>query len=299
MNGPRTGIVIVTYECRDLALVCLDSLAKHVPELLPDTVIVDNASRDGIAEAVESHWPMVRLLRRASNDGFSAGVNDGLGELVEKDVICLLNPDAVVKDSGILAAAEFLDSRPDAGVLGARIVNHDGTVQASARRFPGFRTAFFNRHSLATRFLPGNRFSRNYLMSEWAHDDAREVDWVSGAFMFIHRRAIEAVGVLDSGYFFGIEDVDYCRRVRDAGLAVMYFPGAAAQHRIGGSSRKAVYRAMAGHHRGMWLYYRKHLRGSIAVDAVTLAGISARFALHATSYALRTAKNRVLRRPNP
>lgn len=299
MNRPRTGIVIVTFECRDFALACLDSLAKHVAELLPSTVVVDNASRDGTADAVAERCPTVRVLRRASNGGFAAGVNDGMAALAEHDVICLLNPDAVVLDSGILAAAEFLRSRTDVGVLGARIVNRDGTVQASARRFPGFRTALFNRHSLTTRFLPGNRFSREYLMSEWAHDDTREVDWVSGAFMLIHRRAIEAVGVLDCGYFFGIEDVDYCRRVRDAGLNVMYFPAASAEHRIGGSSRKAVYRAMAGHHRGMWRYYRKHLRGSFAVDVVTLAGISARFALHAISYTLRTAKNRALRRPNP
>lgn len=299
MSGPRIGVVVVTYECRDLALVCLDSLAKHEPELLPETVVVDNASRDGTAEAVEARWPMVRIVRRASNGGFAAGVNDGLAALADRDVICLLNPDAIVKDSGILAAAEFLESRADVGVLGGRILNRDGTVQASARRFPGFRTAFFNRHSLTTRFLPGNRFSREYLMTEWAHDDAREVDWVSGAFMFVHRRAMGAAGVLDSGYFFGIEDVDYCRRVRDAGLSVMYFPGASAQHRIGGSSRKAVYHAMAGHHRGMWRYYRKHLRGNLAVDAATFAGISARFALHAASFALRTAKNRALRRPNP
>jgi GT2 family glycosyltransferase len=136
-------------------------------------------------------------------------------------------------------------------------------------------------------------------MTNWAHDEVRPVDWVSGAFMFIHRRAIDAVGTLDPAYFFSIEDVDYCRRVRDAGLEVMYFPGASIQHRIGGSSRRAVYRAMAAHHRGMWRYYRKHLRGNVALDVVTFAGISARFALHAASYAVRTARNRILGRPNP
>jgi GT2 family glycosyltransferase len=136
-------------------------------------------------------------------------------------------------------------------------------------------------------------------MSEWKHDDARPVDWVSGAFMFVHRRALDAAGGLDTGYFFGIEDVDYCRRVRDAGLVVWYFPGVTVVHRIGGSSRRAVYRAMAGHHRGMWRYYRRHLRGNAAVNALAFAGICGRFGVHAASYALRTAKNRVLGRPNP
>jgi GT2 family glycosyltransferase len=136
-------------------------------------------------------------------------------------------------------------------------------------------------------------------MSGWSHDEVRPVDWVSGAFMFVHRRAIDAVGLLDPAYFFSIEDVDYCRRVRDAGLEVVYFPGAAVEHRVGGSSRRAVYRAMAAHHMGMWHYYRTHLRGNLLVDAVTLAGIAGRFKLHAASYALRTAKNRALGRPNP
>jgi GT2 family glycosyltransferase len=104
---------------------------------------------------------------------------------------------------------------------------------------------------------------------------------------------------MDANYFFSIEDVDYCRRLHDAGLAVHYFPGTAIQHRIGGSSRRAVYRAMAAHHRGMWRYYQKHLRGSRFLDVATAAGIAARFGLHASSYALRTGRNRALGRENP
>ena len=294
-----TGVVIVTYQCRELALACLQSLADHIPAVLPNTVVVDNASTDGTVAAVQTRWPEMRVIQRAANDGFATGVNDGIAALAECDVVCLLNPDALVCDDGIARAAAFLREHANVGVLGGRIVNRDGTVQASARQFPGFRTALFNRHSLTTKFAPRNRFSREYLMSEWTHLDARPVDWVSGAFMFIHRRTVEPVGMLDAGYFFGIEDVDYCRRVWDAGLEVWYFPDAIVQHRIGGSSRSAVYRAMAGHHRGMWRYYRAHLRANRALDVAVVAGIGGRLGLHAASYALRTAKNRVLRRPNP
>lgn len=293
------GIVIVSFKCRELLLGCLASIQEHLPGLLASTVVVDNASGDGTPAAVRARFPSVAVVENRRNLGFAAAANLGIGRLGSSSVVCLLNPDAVVLDSGLEDAALYLGRHLEAGVAGGRILNADGSLQASARAFPGHLTALFNRHSLATKLLPSNRWSDRYLMTSWAHDEIRGVDWVSGAFMLIHRRAIEAAGVLDPAYFFSIEDVDYCRRVRDAGLEVVYFPGAAIRHRIGGSSRKAVYRAMLAHHQGMWRYYRKHLRGNRLVDLATLAGISARFGLHAVSYALRTARNRILVRPNP
>ncbi|MCL4231141.1 MAG: glycosyltransferase family 2 protein [Dehalococcoidia bacterium] len=287
------GIVIVTFRCRDLALACLESLATHLPHALPATVVVDNASGDGTVEAVRERFPAVTVIEERSNLGFAAAANSGIRALPGCDVVCLLNPDAVVLDSGLDAAACYLRDNGDTGVLGARIENMDGTIQPSCRAFPGHLTALFNRHSLATRFLPGNRWSQRYLMTEWNHEDVREVDWVSGACMLIHRRAIDRVGLLDPAYFFSIEDVDYCRRVHDAGLAVRYFPAARIQHRVGGSTKHAAYRAMYAHHRGMWTYYRRHMRGSIPMDAFTAAGIGARLGVHVVSYTLRRLRQRI------
>ncbi len=293
------GIVIVTFHCRELVLGCIESIARQVPECLGATVVVDNDSRDGTAEAVAAAFPAVRVIQNQRNVGFATAVNQGLAALPGRQVVCLLNPDSVLLDGNLVAAARYLDGHPEAGVMGGRIVNEDGSLQPSARAFPSHLNALFNRHSLTTKLFPGNRWSSRYLMTDWQHDEVREVDWVSGAFMFIHRRAIEAVGRLDEGYFFSIEDVDYCRRVRDAGLEVIYFPGATVRHRVGGSSRHAVYRAMAAHHRGMWRYYRQHLRGNPLLDVLTGVAIAGRFAIHAVSYALRTGRNRVLGRPNP
>ncbi|MCE7927522.1 MAG: glycosyltransferase family 2 protein [Chloroflexi bacterium CFX7] len=252
------GIVIVTFRCRDLALACLESLAAHLPHALPATVVVDNASGDGTVEAVRERFPAVTVIEERSNLGFAAAANSGIRALP-----------------------------------GCRIENMDGTIQPSCRAFPGHLTALFNRHSLATRFLPGNRWSQRYLMTEWNHEDVREVDWVSGACMLIHRRAIDRVGLLDPAYFFSIEDGDYCRRVHDAGLAVRYFPAARIQHRVGGSTKHAAYRAMYAHHRGMWTYYRRHMRGSIPMDALTAAGIGARLGVHVVSYTLRRLRQRI------
>ena len=281
------GIVIVTFRCRDLAIECLNSIARHLPGALDRTVVVDNASGDGTCEAIAARFPEVRRIARHRNVGFAAAANAGFRELKECEVVCLLNPDTMLLDGGLSEAARYLHDHVDLGVLGVRVENEDGSVQASCREFPGHRTALFNRHSVTIKLIPRNRWSSRYLLSDWSHDDVRDVDWVTGACMLIHRRAIAAVGLLDPGYFFSIEDVDYCRRVCDAGLGVSYYPRAVIRHRGGGSSRHAVYRAMTAHHLGMWRYYQKHLKGNLLLDAVTAAGIGARLALHATSYTLR------------
>ncbi|MGE5596212.1 MAG: glycosyltransferase family 2 protein [Hyphomicrobiales bacterium] len=286
------GIVIVSYRCRDDTLRCLASIERYLPHVLPETVVVDNASGDGTLEAVAERWPQVRRLAKARNVGFAAGANAGMRELARCDVVALLNPDAELLDGNFERAACYLDEHPDVGVLGAAIENPDGSLQLSCRAFPSHLNALFNRHSLTTRFLPGNRWSREYLMTNWDHSALRDVDWVSGACMLIHRRTWERIGLLDAEYFFSIEDVDYCRRAHDAGLAVQYFPMTRVRHRIGGSSRSAAYRAMFEHHRGMWRYYRKHMRGGIALDALTFAGIAGRLGLHASSLAVRRALGR-------
>lgn len=293
------GVVIVTFRCREFALGCLESLEQRLPCVLPHTVVVDNASGDGTLEAVSERFPAVRTIAKQRNVGFAAAANTGLRALADYDVICVLNPDSVVLDGELEAAAEYLREHNNAGVAGIRIENPDGTLQPSCRAFPGHLNAVFNRHSLTTKLLPGNRWSKRYLMTDWPHDEVRPVDWVSGACILIHRRAIERVGYFDAHYFFSIEDVDYCRRVHDAGLKVVYYPMARIEHRVGGSSRHAVYRAMAEHHRGMWRYYRTYLRKGPIVDTATAAGIAGRLAVHAISYTVRSSWNALRGAENP
>ncbi|GBD23614.1 N-acetylglucosaminyl-diphospho-decaprenol L-rhamnosyltransferase [bacterium HR29] len=286
------GIVVVTYRCKDEALACLASVERHVPQLLPTTVVVDNASGDGTPEAIRRRFPEVRVVEHRRNLGFAAAANAGIGLLDESEAVLLLNPDAALADAGLPAAVAFANEHEDIGVLGLRVENPDGSVQLSCRRFPSHRTALFNRHSFITRLLPTNRWSRDYLMSDWDHNEVRDVDWVSGAAMLIHRRALERVGVLDPGFFFSIEDVDYCRRVWNAGLRVVYWPHARVVHHIGRSSGKAPIRAMAAHHAGMWRYYRKHQRGPWWLDVATAAGIAARFGVHLAAHAVREGRRR-------
>jgi N-acetylglucosaminyl-diphospho-decaprenol L-rhamnosyltransferase len=275
MTAPDLSIVIVNYNAAEHLRRCLAALPAGCEGLCYETIVVDNASpRPGVDAAVAGH-PNLRLIRRRRNGGFAAGVNTGL-RAARAEAVLILNPDSTLAPGAATAMLRFLREHPEVGVLGPRILNEDGTLQLSCRRFPTFAAAAFNRNSLLTRLLPRNRYSRAYLMSDWDHDRIGDVDWLSGAAMLLNRAALTRVGLFDERYFFEIEDVDLCRRMHAAGYRVVYFPEAEVTHRIGGSSNTLPNRVVLARHRGMWLYYRSYMRGGPVLDLVTATAIVAR-----------------------
>ncbi len=272
------SVVIVNYNTLAYVRRCLASLGEGARGLAWEAVVVDNASRERGVEALTCEFANVRVLRQARNDGFAAGANAGI-RAARADAVFLLNPDTRVMPDAAVTLLRYLHTHPDVGIVAPKLVNPDGSLQLSCRRFPTLWTGLFNRYSLLTRLLPHNRFSAAYLMSDWDHACTRDVDWVSGAAMMISRAALERVGGFDEGYFFAMEDVDLCRRVHDAGLRVVYLPDAVVEHRIGGSSSTAPARALIARHRGMWRYYRRYLRRNPPLDALVAGGIVARCAL--------------------
>lgn len=273
------SVVIVNYNSLAYVRRCLISLDEGARGLAWEAVVVDNASREPGVEALPCAFPHVRVLRRARNDGFAAGANAGI-RAARADVVFLLNPDTRVMPDAAGTLLRYLRAHPDVGIVAPKLVNPDGSLQLSCRRFPTLWAGLFNRYSLLTRLLPGNRFSTAYLMTDWDHACARDVDWVSGAAMMLAKVALERVGGFDEGYFFAMEDVDLCRRVHNAGLRVVYLPDAVVEHRIGGSSSTVPARALIARHRGMWRYYRRYLRRSPPLDALVAAGIATRCVLH-------------------
>jgi len=272
--NPQVSVVIVTYNSRDCVGDLLGSMHSHTRGIEYETIIVDNASSDGTPDAVTGAYPWARVLRRARNDGLSAAVNDGVRGSTGR-YVAVLNPDIRLDSDALTELASYLERNDDVGVAAPRLLDDDGTLQLSCRAFPGYATAIFSRYSLLTRLFPGNRFSRRYMMSGFDHARTADVDWVSGAAMMFPRAVFDALGGWDPRFFLFSEDVDFCKRVHDAGKRVIYHPAATLYHRIGISRRPAP-RIIIERHRSMWRYYRKHLRRNVAVDAVTGAGIVAR-----------------------
>ncbi|MGB6836287.1 MAG: glycosyltransferase family 2 protein [Dehalococcoidia bacterium] len=272
------SVVIVSFNSRNYLRPCLRSVLEHTQGVEYEVIVVDNASSDGSAEMVAGEFPQVTLLRRADNAGFAAANNEGI-RAARGEAILLLNPDAEFTGNVLPPMHRYLGAHPGVGVLGPKLLDEDGSLQLSCRRFPGFATALFNRYSLATRLLPKNPFSTRYLMTDFDHKGIADVDWVSGACMMLPRQAFDRIGLLDERYFMYIEDVDLCQRAHRAGYKVVYFPEVAVLHHIGRSSSTLPSRSIIERHRSMWHYYKKYQGGNLLLDVPTAAGIGLRCAL--------------------
>ena len=268
------SVIIVTYNSRSVVGRCLDAVARYASDARVEVIVVDNASPDDTADFVASQYPRVKLVRRRTNAGLSAAINEGVAVAAGAYVL-QLNPDTYMDRDVIEPLASYLSEHTDVGIVAPKLLNDDGSLQLSCRTFPGYSTAIFNRYSIITKLMPGNRFSRDYLMADFDHASTRDVDWVSGAALMFPRAIWDQVGGWDTGYFMFNEDVDFCRRVHDAGHRVVYEPQVAVYHSIG-ASQSTSSKLVIERHRSMWRYYRKHLRGNSVRDALTAAGITAR-----------------------
>jgi GT2 family glycosyltransferase len=176
----------------------------------------------------------------------------------------------------VATLSRHLDAFPAAGVVAARLLNPDGTLQYSCRRFPRPQSIFFGRYALLTRLFPGNPVSSDYLYLDWDHAATRPVDWVSGACLMVRREVFDRVGGLDDGYFLFVEDMDWCRRIRDAGQEVVYVSEAEVTHRIGASRGPVPSWVMWERHRSMLRYVRKHFAWPPALVMLAAFGLAVR-----------------------
>ena len=253
---PHVAVIIVTYRSYAELRQCLASLASEAAEA--QVVIVDHDSDPVERAALEREYPWARLLAAQSNEGFAAGVNRGAAA-TDSAYLLLLNPDSTAQSGLCGTLSGWMDAHPDVGILGPLILNIDGSVQASARRFPDLSTAVAGRSSWLTRTLPGNPLSRRNLpYTGLVPGQPVDVDWVSGACMMIRRRAFDAVGGMDAEFFLYWEDADFCRRAGRAGWRTVYLPVPGAIHLGGASSRHASDPSLVAFHRSAYRLFRKH-----------------------------------------
>ena len=275
------SIVVVTYRSRDHILECLRSL-EPVPgtgggsvRARRESVVVDNDSGDGTPELVEREAPGTRVVRTGANLGYAKAVNRGILETSGRFVL-ISNPDCVWKPGAIEALVAWLEAHPRCGIAAPRIRNTDGSLEYSARAYPDHFAFLFNRYSLLSRIFPRNPWTRRYLMLDWDHATPKSVDWVSGAAMLVRREAIAAVGGMDEAFFMFNEDVDWCRRMNQAGWSVDYVPEAETVHHIGASLGGVSDRVILERHKGMIHYFRKHHPAPAPLDALAAMFIMAR-----------------------
>ena len=264
------SILIVNWNVCDLLRACLRSLLAssafpaegatpsglRVGRWAIEILVVDNASQDGSVEMVGNEFPQVTLVESAENLGFTRG-NNLLLRRCRGRYALLLNPDTEVHRDAILRMLDYAEAHPDVAVVGPRLIYGDGRPQPSRRRFPTLMTAFME-STVLQQWFPHNRWARHYTLADVPDDVVQEVDWVTGACMLVRRAAWEAVGLLDEGYFMYSEELDWCRRMADAGWRVVYLPDAVVTHYEDQSSGQVVAARHIRFQRSKVRYFRKH-----------------------------------------
>ena len=262
-TAPDVSILIVSWNVRDLLLRCLAALPAAADGVSYETIVVDNASRDGAVEAVREAFPDARVIANAENRGFTGGNNQALAAARGR-FLFLLNPDAEPRPGSITELCRFLDAHPQTGVVGPRLRYGDGAIQPSRRRFPTLPVLFFE-STIVQQYLPGLPWFREYYVADRSDEETQWVDWVVGAAMMVRREVYEQIGGLDEGFFMYSEELDWCRRAKEAGWRVAYHPAAEIIHYEGRSSEQVV---PARHIRFFTsrVYYTRKYHGAAAAE---------------------------------
>ena len=256
------SIVIVSWNTRDLLAQCLASVTADAA-LLPcphvEILVVDNASTDGTVEAVRRQFPRVRIIENNHNVGFARANNQGVGQS-QGSYVLLLNPDTEVKPGTLQTLLDFMEAEPQIGLVGAQLLNADGSLQTSCYPAPTLLRELWRLFHLDSLRPYGT-----YRMADWNRTQPREVEALLGACLFIRRQVLDEVGLLDESYFMYSEEIDLCYRVSQAGWPIYWVPQAQIVH-YGGQSTQQVPTKMFLHLYGSKLrYFRKHYGRSSAL----------------------------------
>ena len=250
-------IVIVNYKSTDYLLKCLKSVYDSIRDTPVRIFVHDNDSKNGV-DRIPIAFPKVNLTKSLFNIGFGKAANKRIKQGTAPYVL-LLNPDTILKEGFFESIPQYIENNPDIGIVGPKVLNVDGSLQGSARTFLKPWMVFLGRNSLLTRWFPNNRISRRCILSIGSDGvTPMFADWVSGACMFIRRKAIDDVGLFDEQFFMYWEDTDWCKRMWEKGWKVVYFPKASIVHHVGGSSRKRPLRSIIDFHKSFYKLVRKH-----------------------------------------
>jgi len=271
---PDVSILIVSFNTRDILRQCLATVRAETGSLRVETIVIDNASRDGSAEMVAAEFPEVLVIQTGANLGFAGANNVGI-EKARGRYCVLLNSDAFLCQDALAASVRLMDANPGTGIGGARLVGRDGEAQPSARLFPSLLNEFLMISGLAYQF-PNSRFFGRFDRTWADQSEPAEVDWVPGAFMIVRTEPLQRIHGFDTAFFFYFEEVDLCRRMKMAGKSVWYWPQIRVIH-LGGESSKAELGTM-NTRTTLWrlrsglLYHRKHHGlGVVVVTGLELA----------------------------
>ncbi|NIR51906.1 glycosyltransferase family 2 protein [candidate division KSB1 bacterium] len=265
------SVVIVTYNNEPVISSCLHSLLTELANGQHQIIIVDNNSSDGTRGTINTVVNEVgaaafKIIENSQNLGFTKALNQGLKKSSGKHIL-ILNPDTIVQPSSLKTLLSRLSEDNKVGMTAPQLLNPDGTVQPSCRRFPVRRDVLFEISGLSSAFRESKLFSR-WKMGDFNHLSCRCVDQPQGACLLFERRLLDQVGLWDERFPMFFSDVDWCKRVKSHGYEILFEPAAKVVHYKGLSIKQKRPAMICSSHRSFYMYFKKHKHDFIILNEI-------------------------------
>jgi GT2 family glycosyltransferase len=229
------SIIITSYKSHELLKLCLDSVKKNTQNIESEIIVAESESGEDSEIMMREDFPDAKFFPFKENVGFQALLKKGIEESSGK-YIFILNGDMIATEGSIKKLLDYLKNNPDVGMVGPKLLNFNGTLQYSCFHFYRPLTVVYRRT-----FLKIFRFAKKhlnwFLMKDFDHQSAKDVDWLMGSAIMISRQAMDEVGLMDSQFFMYMEDVDWCRRFWEKKYKVIYYQQSLMHHYHGQHSR--------------------------------------------------------------
>jgi hypothetical protein len=246
-DTPLLSVILVSYNDRERLAECLASIDKYSRGIEKEIIVADNHSADGSVESIRQFFPGVRLIVNADNVGFSRANNQGL-RLSRGEFVLFLNTDTALYEETLRLLLAEISADPSLGAIGPALRRSPASYQVSFGR----EVHFFS-----------ELVQKGFLNPYWGialkkRRRKKEVGWLSGAFLLVRKKAVEEAGFFDDNFFLYFEDIDLCRRIKQRGWKLIFFPRASAFHYGGSTTRPLGLKSRLEYRRSQLYYYRKH-----------------------------------------
>jgi len=235
----QLSVIIVNWNVKGLVINCIRSIHEHKRDLSVEVIVVDNGSSDDSVEALRSQFPDITVMAMKSNLGFAKANNRAIANAHGK-YIFVLNPDTEIQADSLQKLVYYLDTHSDVALVAPKLVNAEGKFQlGSVRRDPTLQALLMILLKIQ-HVLPNARSLKRYYFVDFDPDKEQDVDQIMGAAMCFRRSTLDRHGLFDEKFFLWFEEVDLCRRLRQAGERIVYNPEAQVLHHGGLSFKQQL-----------------------------------------------------------
>ncbi len=253
----RVSVIIVSYNVYPFLDNCLRSVRQALQGIDGEIWVVDNASVDRTPQLLHEYFPEVRLIANPDNKGFAKANNQALS-LATGEFVLLLNPDTVLSEDTISSCIAFMDQHAEAGAVGVRMLDGSGRYLPESKRGLPTLLASFMKMTGLYRVFPHSRLWNRYYQGHVRENQTAEIEVLTGAFMFVRKKALDKAGWLDEDFFMYGEDIDLSYRLTKAGFRIYYLPVTQIIHYKGESTKKTTLNYLMTFYQAMLIFIRKH-----------------------------------------